>query len=625
MLIGRRHRSWLVALATAALVAAAAGSQGAYFSQSWGWVALGFLGALCVATLLGSAHLPSRPVGTFAIGLTAYACWMAASTAWSVSAPGSVRELERFLVYLSVGLAVAFVARRTDAYAVVAGVHLGITGIALYALWQRLFPDTSTTAAFLTPLFRAEPIGYRNSLGLFAALGVLLALALGLYGRTRPVRLVATASTVPLAALLYLSFSRGAWIGLGVGLMVAIALDPHRVRLVTFVLAVSVPAIVCIALVSREELLTTDQPLEGLDVTAAGMRALFWIFALTCASGGLAWPARVAARRAARSGVAARVVNLGVPLLLVAALAVPVVAFGGPSRAIAEFQERFSAPPSAGFEGNSRLFDLSGNRRGELLAVAWDAALERPITGHGAGAFEYLWYERRTTHDTVRDAHSLYAEAFAELGGVGLLLLVATLATPFAAAFRSRQTSLVPLTTGGFAAWVAHSAIDWHWEVVAVTLAAFLCAAIPLVMARRGQPRPLSGRATVVVVAAGIALSIAAVVSLVGNQALFASQEALARNEPAEATEHARRARTLLPWSAEPHLALGDARAALGDREGALRAYRDAVETNPRSWVAWLHLAQVARGREREAAYARVHELNPREGSLPGEGADPRP
>ncbi len=48
-------------------------------------------------------------------------------------------------------------------------------------------------------------------------------------------------------------------------------------------------------------------------------------------------------------------------------------------------------------------------------------------------------------------------------------------------------------------------------------------------------------------------------------------------------------------------------------------AYRDAVADDPQNWVAWLHLAQVARGAERAAAYRRVHELNPREEGLPGE------
>jgi tetratricopeptide (TPR) repeat protein len=80
-----------------------------------------------------------------------------------------------------------------------------------------------------------------------------------------------------------------------------------------------------------------------------------------------------------------------------------------------------------------------------------------------------------------------------------------------------------------------------------------------------------------------------------------------------------RRAHALLPWSIEPELALGDAAAGAGDREGALEAYREAVTRDPSNWVAWLRLAQVERGAERARAYARVHRLNPREENLPGE------
>jgi tetratricopeptide (TPR) repeat protein len=104
----------------------------------------------------------------------------------------------------------------------------------------------------------------------------------------------------------------------------------------------------------------------------------------------------------------------------------------------------------------------------------------------------------------------------------------------------------------------------------------------------------------------------------VGNQALFAGQEAVRRKDWVDARDDGRRAQALLFWSAEPDLVLGDAAAGLGDRTSALESYRDAVAADPESWVAWLRLAQVARGAERADAYRRVRELNPREEGLPG-------
>ena len=97
----------------------------------------------------------------------------------------------------------------------------------------------------------------------------------------------------------------------------------------------------------------------------------------------------------------------------------------------------------------------------------------------------------------------------------------------------------------------------------------------------------------------------------------------MAREDWASAAQHARRAQALLFWSHEPELVLGDAAAGLGDREATLSAYRDAVSTDPRNWVAWLRLAQVARGAERRGL-REVHELNPLEEDLPGERRAPR-
>lgn len=140
-----------------------------------------------------------------------------------------------------------------------------------------------------------------------------------------------------------------------------------------------------------------------------------------------------------------------------------------------------------------------------------------------------------------------------------------------------------------------------------------------MLASERGSRRALADRYRGALVGVTATLSVLAVWSLVGNQALFAGREAVARKDWADARKDARLARDLLPWSYEPLVVLGDADAGAGDREGALSAYRDAVDRDPRNWVAWLRLAQVASGAERGAAYDRVHQLNPREQGLPGE------
>jgi hypothetical protein len=289
-------------------------------------------------------------------------------------------------------------------------------------------------------------------------------------------------------------------------------------------------------------------------------------------------------------------------------------------RALDALRDRFDAEPAVGnVDLNERLFSISGNGRSEQLRVAWAAGRERPIVGNGSGTFEYLWYERRPDLLVVRDAHSLYMETFTELGVVGLALLGGALLLLLVPSVRARRSRFAATGLGGFVAWLAAAAFDWHWEMVGVTLAALLAGAAGLVAAEHGPRRVLGRRARAAAIAAGLALSVFTTWSLVGNQALFAGRDALARRDWVSAREHGHRAESLLFWSAEPEIVLGDAAAGLGDRQAALRSYRKATTIDPRSWVAWLRLAQVARGPERAAAYRAVHELNPLEEGLPGE------
>jgi len=71
--VTRTQRTGLLAVATAAIVVAANANQGAYFSQSWGWVALAFLVPTTVLLLLERATVPGRLRIAFVCLLGAYA------------------------------------------------------------------------------------------------------------------------------------------------------------------------------------------------------------------------------------------------------------------------------------------------------------------------------------------------------------------------------------------------------------------------------------------------------------------------------------------------------------------------------------------------------------------------
>jgi O-Antigen ligase len=616
--VTRTQRTGLLAVATAAIVVAANANQSAYFSQSWGWVALAFLVPTTVLLLLERATVPGRLRIAFVCLLGAYAAWIALSSLWSISTPGTIRELERILVYLAVGLALALVLRRGDSAGVLGGVALGVTLVAAYALATRLFQDKFHTYDDPYTLYRlSAPLGYANALAVLAAIGLLVAIGLMTHARRHLTSCAPAAALPVLATTLYFTFSREAWVALLLAFGIAVALDRSRLLLLWTSLVVAVPTAVCVAYASRLHALTTEDA-PSVDAVREGHRLAAVVLGSCVVSALAVLLARAVARRVPVSKRVRQRVDVSLAVLVVAVTVVLVLVAVGPLGGVAGLEARFNAAPKTSADLNKRLFDISGNGRSEQFRVAWHAAKERPLAGNGAGSYEFLWYERRPSSDIVRDAHSLYLETLAELGVVGLALLLAPLLVLLLGGIRARRARFAASGTAAFAAWAIAAGVDWQWEMVGVTLTALLAGGAPLVALERRDGRLLGGRERNLLVVLGVSLSVAAVWSLVGNQALFAARADVDHKEWAAARRDDRRAHALLRWSVEPDLALGDAAAGAGDRAAALSAYRDAVARDPRNWAAWLRLAQVARGAERLHAYARVHELNPRQQRLPG-------
>src|SRR5215510_6538495 len=134
MRLTRSRRTYVVAAAVAAIVTAANASQGAYFSQSWGWVALAFVIPTTVLLILDRVEAPGRLRIAFAGLMTALGIWIAFSSIWSISTAASIRETERMLVYVAVALAIALVLRCGDGPAVLGGSFIGVTTVVTYGL-----------------------------------------------------------------------------------------------------------------------------------------------------------------------------------------------------------------------------------------------------------------------------------------------------------------------------------------------------------------------------------------------------------------------------------------------------------------------------------------------------------
>jgi O-antigen ligase len=107
---------------------------------------------------------------------------------------------------------------------------------------------------------------------------------------------------------------------------------------------------------------------------------------------------------------------------------------------------------------------------------------DHPLRGHGSGSFAVDWLRERDVPDVVRDAHSLELETAAELGVVGLALLALMLGGVVAGAVvaRRRAPAAAVGPVAALTVWAAHSALDWDWEMPALTLVAVLLAGLLL-------------------------------------------------------------------------------------------------------------------------------------------------
>jgi O-Antigen ligase len=121
--------------------------------------------------------------------------------------------------------------------------------------------------------------------------------------------------------------------------------------------------------------------------------------------------------------------------------------------------------------------------------VAISDASDHTLLGSGAGSFDDVWLERRPKPAFVRDAHSLYLETAAELGVVGLALLLCALAAPVVAAVSARdRAGVVGTAAAAYSVFLVHAGLDWDWEMPVTTVAGLACGAA-LLAAPRGLSR----------------------------------------------------------------------------------------------------------------------------------------
>ena len=418
-------------------------------------------------------------------GVALLTAWTGLSSSWAPIGARASDSFELALLYLgALGAAFLVFAPPHARRFVEPGLALGAVVVIGYGIAGRVLPDLVSLSRTRSAGGRLDqPLTYWNATGALAALGLVLCARLA-GDRSRPLalRAAAAAAAAPLGLGVYLSFSRGALTALGVGLAVLVAVAPTWPQLRATAIALEAGA-ACAGVAS---FLPAVEAAEGDAFAAQGAVLLVVLLAVMAGAAAMqVWSARAEEDGTTRTGLLPE----GVPRWALAAAALLAIA---PFAAAAI--DPGDKPADPAFGATAQRFGSVGSRRFDYWEAALSGFADHPLKGVGAGGYAATWLQERDAVERVVDAHSLELETAAELGLVGLVLLALTLGGIATAARRTARAH--PGIAAGLAVYAAHSAIDWDWEMPALTLVAVALAGAALAAAdgpaQLGEQRPLA-------------------------------------------------------------------------------------------------------------------------------------
>jgi O-Antigen ligase len=617
-------RSWHVAVPGVA-TAILAFQAGGFFAVTTGLA----VGVLCLL-LVAHVTLAERPFAGWSASLavmsgalTLFVVWALLSGGWSDSQVRALIESDRALLYLLMLVFVGLHVRAPGRLgALLRWVALAIAAVSLVALLTRLLPATFPTKAGFNNERLQFPLTYWNAMGVFTALGVVLATHLTASEREPAgVRIAAAAALPVIAVTLYFTFSRGG-IAVAIAGTVVYLVVAHPRGLLGALPAVAAPLAIALTQAYGADLLA-QLDYTGPDAREQG-RSLLVVVAL-CSLGAavLRWLTLRIDRRVQKLRIGQRTRTIAFSAAAIAtllALAVATEAFDLPDRIADQkraFEEGNTAP--GGTDLRTRLTEVGNNGRLDIWRVARGEAEAHPWRGTGAGTFQLSWERDRPAPPArVVDGHSLFWETRSELGWVGLGLLFVVIAVPVGVAIArlfgpGRHTHAAFLAAT--AALLIHAMVDWDWEMPALFLwffgaAGAVIAASATAAERARPPRRLTR------VLAGLAILFVAVTPLTvtaSQSRLNRSIQALSDGDCATATNSALDSLDALNSQAGAFEVLGWCDLRAGQQRLAIAAMRNAQRRDPDNWhyPYGLAVAQTLAGEDPRAATALAKRLNP--------------
>ncbi len=578
---------------------------------------------------------PSRAGWTALALFGAFVGWTALASTWSLSSDRSLADLSLVAGYLGV-LLLGVSLHRDRGRALrhtLAALATAVVIVAALALASRLHPGlfaaAGQTSSFLPGSAQrlGWPLNYWNALAALLALSLPLLLALATSTRTLYGQAAAAAGIPIVVVCGYLTFSRGGALAGAVALVAFIALAPQRLPKLATILVTGAGSAALIAGAANRSAIEHGY----LDAAARHQGATLLLpILLVCA--GVAF-AQVGIGLAVRHATPPRGLVVPPPrarLVLggaVTALVVAALLVGAPTKLSHAWRD-FKHPTAAalGQASLGRFGTVSGNGRYDYWKAAIHATGGHVLGGAGPGTYQLLWLPRAPYFSYVENAHSLYFETLAELGVVGLALLVGffvlVVGSAVALVARSRDEQRVRASGAAAAltAFVVSAAFDWIWQVPALPVAFLLLGAAvvaPSMRSASGQPGGVAVRALRASAAvAALACLVAIGVPLATANAVQASQAAASRGDPALALRDAREAVRVEPVAASPQIQLALVEELQGDVPAALSAAQRAARDEPANWSTWLIVSRLEAEDGKPgaslAAFRRARSLNPR-------------
>jgi hypothetical protein len=483
----------LVMLALLAATAYGMLDAGLYRDELWLPVAAGVLALLFVTLFVRGFYWDLPSVGILLVGLlAALVAVKGLSMVWTISETETIKETLRSSMYLAAFLmALAALASGRQVGSLIDASVFMVAAVAGYGLLQKISPIEYPVRS-LDGIRMDSTLQYSNTTAVILGMGVVLALARMSTLRNFVLRGLYAAVTLSLFIALYLTVSRGGIGSLGIGLIVLFIITSGRLRMFADLILLSLPgAWLWWQMQSLPGLLGTGVSRQQKIADGTLFRndlilALIVAFVLQAAYTILMNRYELSPVLRRRLGI---LLVAGGVLVMVSGAFVVAERYGGPVQAYSTLLGSANETTNAG----QRLASLDISSRGDYWRVALAAWKERPLTGTGAGTFQYTWLEDRPGLKGVKQVHNVYLEQGTETGLFAFLALLGFVAVLVGytarAVWRSDPQGERRLLLAGLCSalivYLVSSAFEWHWYLPASTLFFFILAAVAVKFASR--------------------------------------------------------------------------------------------------------------------------------------------